>query len=67
MSECKEVSEVTEKQHEEQKNAEFEDGFDGESEESKNPDEDEYLNDSEEQDEFESMGMSMGMRHPVRC
>jgi len=61
VSDCESVSEEVGEQFEERESADFSDGFDGENEESENPDEDEDLDESEDQDEFEDMGMSMGM------
>lgn len=61
VSDCESVSEEFGEQPEEQESTDFLDDFDGESEESENPDEDEDLDESEDQGESEDMGMSMGM------
>lgn len=61
VSDCESAFEEVGEQPEERENADFSDGFDGESEDSENPDEDEDLEESEDQDESEDMGMSMGM------
>ena len=55
MSDCEGVSEEVGEQPEEQESTDFSDDFDGENEEFENLDEDEDLDESEE------MGMSMGM------
>ena len=61
VSNCEGVSEEVGEQHEEQESNNFSDDFDGVSEDAENPNENECLDKSEDQDEYEGMGMSMGM------